>query len=661
MLTLAVSFRVEIDLIRIELECGRFSPYPLAARAQQAVMTQLLELGQDDAALLFYISPERRCLAIQQYNECVVPAVNRTLADEEEPLASYPYPELCEGIGEAVDAEEIPIATPPIAGRPPLDDLGILFDILTASALELNIADPQVLAQHFPQRAWSEMNRDTRDEAFTLSDYQVAILQFNHDLVDHDGDGLYGSVEIDCTIVNGVQLNVNDPQTQGVPDGEIDCDADGIPNLDEVEMILNPNSADDAILDTDNDGMTNYQEWFWAQRGLETDIRDPSDARRDEDHDGIINSLEVQHKMDPLNPGDAQGDFDQDGLTNAQEANTGLNPRDGGDADLDPDEDGLTSREEIARGRDPLVADCVDDPAELDGRNDQALLADELTPALLADYELTLDDPLYVEFDQGVVCNAVGAQDYDWYRFRVPQSGVRVVARLTSDDSDIELKLFDDQQGAIEQSLTQYSDEVIATPRGQLSTGNYLLRVSRGGDNAVTSAYQLDLSLLPLTLACLPDPYEGVDNNDRFNQASVISEEGIRDGALWICGAERVRGDWFAIGVSDHDLTVHIRFSPASDGLLLLSALTQDFDYIESVEVNKTSQCLNIKRSQGGEVDLVYFNVTASTLFTDGDDQVDYTLQVVHTDLQQSERGACDSLNQGLYLDHNWPTLDLGN
>ena len=661
MLTLAVRFRVEIDLIRIELECGRFSPYPLAARAQQAVMLQLLELGQDDAALLFYISPERRCLAIQQYNECVVPAVNRAAAADEERLDVYPYPELCEGIGEQIEDEEPVIAVPPIAGRTPLDDLGLLYDILMASAMEWNIADPQVLAQRFPHRTWSEMNRDHRDQAFTLSDYQFAVLQFNHDLIDYDEDGLYGSIEIDCVVINGVQLSVTDPQTQGVPDGDLDCDGDGIPNLDEVEMTLNPNQPDDATLDLDQDGMTNYQEWFWDQRGLETDIRDPSDARRDHDNDGVINTLEVQNGMDPLNPGDAQGDFDQDGLSNAQEVNVGLDPRDGGDADLDPDEDGLTSREEIARGRDPLVADCVDDPDELDGRNDHPLSADEITPDLLADPSLTLDDPLYVKLDQGVVCNAVGTPDHDWYRFRVPQPGMRVVARLTSDDPDLEIKLFDGQQGAIEQSVTQYPDELIATPRGQLSTGDYLLRVSRSGAQAAISSYELELSLLPRTFACLSDPYEGLENNDRFNRAFPLPTEGVRDGALWICGDERVRGDWLAIPVSDHDLTVHIRFSPTSDGLLLLSALTQDFDYVESVEVNKTSQCLNIRRPAGAGVELIYLNVTASTLFTDGDDQVDYALQVVHTDLQQSERGACDVLNQGLYLDHSWPLLDLGD
>ena len=102
-------------------------------------------------------------------------------------------------------------------------------------------------------------------------------------------------------------------------------------------------------------------------------------------------------------------------------------------------------------------------------------------------------------------------------------------------------------------------------------------------------------------------------------------------------------------------MTIHIGFSPSSDGLLGLSALTPSFDYIESVEVNKSGQCLNIK-SDGGQ-GVVFLNVTASTLFADGDDRVDYRLQIVETNLDENDRGACDLFNSGLYQDHPWPTL----
>ena len=134
-----------------------------------------------------------------------------------------------------------------------------------------------------------------------------------------------------------------------------------MPNMEEIEAGLNPVEANDANLDIDDDGMTNLQEWTWAQRGLEMDMRDPTDAMADHDSDGIPNGLEVAGGLDPSNGTDAAGDFDQDGLTNAQELLNGLDPRDATDADSDPDGDGLSSREEINRGRNPLVADCESD------------------------------------------------------------------------------------------------------------------------------------------------------------------------------------------------------------------------------------------------------------------------------------------------------------
>lgn len=660
MLTLAVRFRVEVDLLRVERECGPFSPYPLAARAQQEIMEQLLNLGQDDAALLFYIAPERRCLAIEQYNECAVPAYNR-IREEEEHLSSYPYPDVCIGIGGIDEPVDIIQAIPPIPGRPLFNDLSLLFDMISAYTFDWDVSDPQVLALHFPNRSWSEMNRDTRDELFNISDLNIASMQFNHDLIDYDEDGLFGSVEIDCIVMNGINLSVTNPTTQGEPDGDVDCDGDGIPNLAEVSLILNPNHPQDAVLDIDSDGMTNYQEWFWSQRGLELDIRDPSDAREDYDQDGIINTLEIQANMDPTNENDASGDFDQDGLTNKEEVNHGLDPHDANDADLDPDNDGLTSREEIARNRDPLVADCVDDPVELLGRDDQALNARDLTPEFSDPDFPSLTEPVKIIFDDAVICDAEGHADYDWYRFTIPEQGVRVSLRVQSEDTALSIKLFDAQQGAIAQSMTHYHDELIAMPRGQLVPGEYLIKVSREEENAALSPYRLELTLAPPSLPCIADSYEGANDNDQFNRSSVLSVEGFRDGAMWICGSERIRGDWFAIPVMNHDVTVHIGFSPTSDGLLSLSALTADFDYVESVEVNKVGQCINIRAANGGAGELVYLNVTASNIFADGDDRVDYSLQVVETDLDQSLRGACDVFNQGLYLDHQWPLLTLGN
>jgi hypothetical protein len=657
MLTLAVRFRVEIDLIRVELECGRFSPYPLAARAQQAVMLELLEQGQDDAALLFYIAPERQCLAMQQYNECVVPTVNERTTNEEDLLTRYVYPEICEGLeGINNDEPEEINALPPIPSRPVFNDLFLLYDIVIAFSNEWNIDHPAILAQHFPQRVWEEMNRDHRDQSFNLSDLDIAILQFNHDRFDLDQDGLMGSVEIDCLLMNSINLSVFNPRSMGRPDGDVDCDGDGIPNLAEIELSLNPNVADDALLDLDQDGMTNYQEWYWSTRGLALDIRDPSDARGDEDQDGISDGLEIRYNMDPIAPADATADFDQDGLTNRDEVMNGLNPRDPEDADLDPDEDGLTSREEIARGRDPLVSDCVDDPIELNGRDDQPLNARALTPQL-EQGNMNLTEILSTRFEEGVICNTQAQIDEDWFRFVVPEQGDRVVLHLSSEDRSLNLKLFDAQQGAIEQSTSNYLEEIIALPKSQLSPGEYLVKVYREGEGAALTSYTLRLDIIPPITPCVPDLLEGIQSNDQISKATPLSADGLREGALWICGSERERGDWFLLPIENDDVTVHITFSSLSDGRLGLSLLTPDFDYVESVEVNKSAQCININASNNPGSVLI--NVTASTLFADGDDRVDYKLQVVKTDLQANPRGACDVFNQGLYLDHSWPTLNF--
>ena len=75
--------------------------------------------------------------------------------------------------------------------------------------------------------------------------------------------------------------------------------------------------------------------------------------------------------------------------------------------------------------------------------------------------------------------------------------------------------------------------------------------------------------------------------------------------------------------------SVHIGFHQALTSSLL-SAITSDFDYIESVEVNKAGQCLNLQAAHGGSGELVYVNVTSSNIFAQGDDRVDYSLQIVY-------------------------------
>ena len=78
--------------------------------------------------------------------------------------------------------------------------------------------------------------------------------------------------------------------------------------------------------------------------------------------------------------------------------------------------------------------------------------------------------------------------------------------------------------------------------------------------------------------------------------------------------------------------------------------------YAESVALQKSAQCINI--SANDQAGLLYLRVTAATLYSDGEERVDYTLQVVDTDLDANPRGECDTLNNGLFDFFDWPTLD---
>ena len=69
----------------------------------------------------------------------------------------------------------------------------------------------------------------------------------------------------------------------------------------------------------------------------------------DTDGDGMPNTWELNHGLNPFDPSDASQDSDTDGLTNAQEYQYGTDPR-----LADTDHDGVSDREEIARGMNPL-------------------------------------------------------------------------------------------------------------------------------------------------------------------------------------------------------------------------------------------------------------------------------------------------------------------
>lgn len=125
-----------------------------------------------------------------------------------------------------------------------------------------------------------------------------------------------------------------------------DTDGDGIPDSYETSHGLDPLNAGDASLDNDHDGSSNLAEYLaWT-----------NPANRDTDGDTITDGYELSHGMNPLDPSDASLDNDQDGSSNLSEYHSGSAP-DSHDNSIDGDGDGIPNTDEDAEDSDSEVQD----------------------------------------------------------------------------------------------------------------------------------------------------------------------------------------------------------------------------------------------------------------------------------------------------------------
>ena len=139
-------------------------------------------------------------------------------------------------------------------------------------------------------------------------------------------------------------------------DEALDTDGDGIRNLDDTDDdgdgVSDVDEAaagtDPLKVDTDNDGLTDYEE-------LNTYPTDPLDP--DSDDDGITDGWEVDYGLNPKNPDDAAENWDTDSLDNLTEFQNNTNPN-----DPDTDGDNMPDDWEVNNALDPLNDDATGDP-----------------------------------------------------------------------------------------------------------------------------------------------------------------------------------------------------------------------------------------------------------------------------------------------------------
>lgn len=196
-------------------------------------------------------------------------------------------------------------------------------------------------------------------------------------LADSDGDSLSDGSEV---LIHGSDPLLSDTDLDGLSDSEevslgtdprlVDTDGDGLNDVDEVRIYLtNP-----LLADSDDDGMEDAYELL---NGLDPFF---DDASLDADSDGLTNFEEARLNTDP-NSGDTDGDFlsdfaevdvygtdplsndsDTDLIADAWEVFFGLDPLDDLDANADPDSDGFTNLEEFEFSSSPLDEMSVPQP-----------------------------------------------------------------------------------------------------------------------------------------------------------------------------------------------------------------------------------------------------------------------------------------------------------
>ncbi len=174
----------------------------------------------------------------------------------------------------------------------------------------------------------------------------------------HDSGKAYRFVRLSSTAGGGENIDaiealgfIGSTPTQ-------DTDGDGIPDRQDAQPLVFNSGASttgNPILPqaiNKSSSTTNT-----SSTSSSTQVNNPVPASQDSDGDGIPDSWEISHGLDPNNKNDAKADPDHDGLTNLQEYQYGTDPH-----KRDTDGDGMPDGWEVKYGLNPLVNDADQDP-----------------------------------------------------------------------------------------------------------------------------------------------------------------------------------------------------------------------------------------------------------------------------------------------------------
>jgi len=118
-----------------------------------------------------------------------------------------------------------------------------------------------------------------------LPDFYECKIKTDKNSVDSDGDGLPDGYELFTLNTHPATI---DTDNNGISDADEDFDADGIINIKEYELAINPKNAD-----TDGDYLPDYEEVY---------IYSTEPLYADKDIDGLDDGLEIKYGMNPFEP-----------------------------------------------------------------------------------------------------------------------------------------------------------------------------------------------------------------------------------------------------------------------------------------------------------------------------------------------------------------------